>query len=143
QAVIRDATEASVSLCASIADALAQQDYLIDLFAAGPDVFPLTIGRGLSTRDQILDLLSCVEPTSDETLERIAPQLHEYVSRLTTVVLVTNRWDESRRKFVDGLREQGVGVRPVVIVPENAPVPEDRDARFLRPMDVAAGVDHL
>ena len=140
---IREATEASISLCASIADALAQQDYLIDLFAAGPDVFPLTIGRGLSTRDQILDLLSCVEPTSDETLERIAPQLDEYVARLTTVVLVTNRWDDSRRGFVDGLREKGVGVRPVVILPGNSTAPKDPDVRFLSPADVVAGVDHL
>ncbi len=140
---IREGTEASISLCASIADVLAQQDYLIDLFAAGPDLFPLTIGRGLSSRDQILDLLSCVEPTSDETLERIAPQLTEHVARLTTVVLVTNRWDASRQNFVENLRLQGVGARPVVILPEGAPIPTDRDARFLHPSDVAAGLDHL
>lgn len=140
----RDALERAVSLCAALGDALSERDYLVDLFAAGPEVFHLTAGRGLATRDQILDILACVAPTDGETLSRIAPQLAEHLERLTTLVLVATRWDEARQGFVDALRQRGVGVRTILVIPdgEEAPASTD-DVRVFTPDQVAAGVDAL
>jgi uncharacterized protein (DUF58 family) len=135
--------EDAVSLCAGIGDYLARQDYIVDIFAAGPDLYHLTAGRSLAYLDQILDILSCVEGTATEPLEIIAPQIQEYLSRLTTVICVFLRWDEARRRFVESLRESGAGVKLILIrdgVAGDYDPPLPDDAIVLDKADRRAGV---
>ena len=56
----RDAFERAVSVAAAVSDFMARQDYLVDIFAAGPNLYHLTAGRSLAYLDQILDILACV-----------------------------------------------------------------------------------
>ena len=62
------ALERGVSICAAVSDALARQDYIVDLFAAGPNLYHLMAGRSLAYREQILDILACVEGSPEEPL---------------------------------------------------------------------------
>jgi uncharacterized protein (DUF58 family) len=110
------ALERAISLGAAVSDALASRDYVVDIFADGPTLYHLTAGRGLAYREQILDLLACVEPCSEEPLANILPQLYEDLPRLTSLVCLFLRWEEAQRSFVDELRRQGVGVK-VILVP--------------------------
>ena len=50
----RESFERAVSVAASVADFMARQEYLVDLFAAGPNLYHLTAGRSLAYLDQIL-----------------------------------------------------------------------------------------
>ncbi|MFW5857999.1 MAG: DUF58 domain-containing protein, partial [Planctomycetota bacterium] len=54
--------EAGVSLGAGVAEALSRREYVIDLFAAGPDLYHFQAGRSLAYLDNILDVLACIEP---------------------------------------------------------------------------------
>jgi uncharacterized protein (DUF58 family) len=110
-----EAFERAVSLSAAVADYLARHEYIVDLFAAGPDLYHLTAGRSLAYLDQILDILACVEGTDAEPLEVIAPQIQDYLARLTTVICVFLEWNETRRVFVDGLRASGAGVKVILL----------------------------
>ena len=65
--------ERAVSLCASISDYMARQEYLVDLFAAGPNLYHLTAGRSLAYVDQILDILACVDSNPDEPFDTLEP----------------------------------------------------------------------
>ncbi|WP_395092015.1 DUF58 domain-containing protein [Armatimonas sp.] len=138
------ALERAVSLCAAVSDALAREDYIVDVFAAGPMVYHLTAGRSLAYREQILDILACVEGSSEEPLAGIAPRLHEQLDRLTTVVCIVLDWDERRRHFVENLRQRGVGVKVLwVSEAEDAP-PTDGDMQVLPPSAFSqGGVDTL
>ncbi len=107
--------ERAVSVCAAVGDRLARQEYVVDLFAAGPNLYHLVAGRSLAYLDQILDILACVESTAEEPFPVIAPELMENLSRISTVVCVFLDWDDSRRAFADGLRRQGVGVKAVIV----------------------------
>lgn len=110
--------ERAVSLCASVADYLSERDYLIDLFAAGPSLYHLTAGRSLAYLDQMLDLLACVQPSAKEPLPTIEPQIHENLAQITSVVCVFLRWDETRQAFVERLRENGTGVKVILVTGE-------------------------
>jgi uncharacterized protein (DUF58 family) len=121
RAARRNALEDAVSLCAAISDYIARQDYLVDLFAAGPDIYHLTAGRSLAFLDQILDILSCVEGSPTEPIDVVAPQMETYLSRLTTVVCIFLSYDETRQRFVENLRISGAGVKVIVVEPEHFP----------------------
>lgn len=111
----RDAFERAVSLSASISDYMARQEYLVDLFAAGPNLYHLTAGRSLAYLDQILDILACVEENPAEPFEIIEPQILEYLSRITTIICIFLDWNETRRAFVQRLSRQGAGVKVIVV----------------------------
>ncbi len=138
------ALERAVSLCAAVSDALAREDYIVDLFAAGPMVYHLTAGRSLAYREQILDILACVEGSPEEPLAGIAPRLHEQLDRLTTVVCIVLDWDERRRHFVENLRQRGVGVKVLWVSETDDAQPTEGDMQVLPPSAFSqGGVDAL
>ena len=107
--------EAAVSTCAAVADFMARADYLVDLFAAGPDLYHLTAGRSLAYLDQILDILACVNESAEEQFSALEPALSEHLSLLTSIVCVFTDWSESRRGFVHRLASEGAGVKVIVV----------------------------
>ena len=138
------AFERTVSLSAAIADYLSRQDYLVDLFAAGPNLYHLTAGRSLANLDQILDILACVEGTTTEPLSVVAPQLEAYLSRLTTVICLFLEWNEERQEFVKNLRSSGVGVKVLLLRGggmDTLGFPPD--ARIIEEADWQNGISHL
>jgi uncharacterized protein (DUF58 family) len=111
----QEAFERAVSVSAAVGDYMAGQDYLVDLFAAGPNLYHLTAGRSLAYLDQILDILACVQSTPAHPFETIEPELYALLSKITTVVCVLLDWDEPRRAFVHRLAAEGAGVKVVVV----------------------------
>lgn len=107
--------ECAVSVGAAVSDYMARQDYLVDLFAAGPNLYHLTAGRSLAYLDQILDILACVEGSTVEPFATIEPELLENLSRITTVICVMLNWDQTRRAFVQRLARHGAAVKVIVV----------------------------
>jgi uncharacterized protein (DUF58 family) len=110
----REAFENAVSIAASVSDFMARQDYLVDLLAAGPNLYHLTAGRSLAYLDQILDILACVEESHSEPLDVIEPQLGEVLSRLSTAICVFLDWSHTRRDFALRLRSEGIAVKAII-----------------------------
>jgi uncharacterized protein (DUF58 family) len=123
-----DDFERAVSVAAAVSDYMARQDYLVDLFAAGDNLYHLTAGRSLAYLDQILDILACVEHTPGEPFETIEPQIGELMGRISTVICVFLDWNDGRRAFVDRLRMQGAAVK-VILVRNDSPTMPAIDER--------------
>jgi len=112
---IPPAFERAVSLCAAVSDWMARSEYLVDLFAAGPTLHRLTAGRSLASLDEILDLLACVETTDRDGFESLEQEITEHLSQIAIVVCVFLDWNPVRRDFVERLREQGTGVKVLIV----------------------------
>lgn len=138
----RLAFERAVSVTAAISDYLARQEYIVDLFAAGPNLYHLTAGRSLAYLDQILEILACVEGSNKEPLQTIEPQIHENLSKITTVFCVFLSWDETRRAFVEGLRQNGAGAK-IILLSEDANTGGDPDMTVIDAASFAAGIELL
>ncbi|GAB4451746.1 MAG: hypothetical protein OHK0029_01490 [Armatimonadaceae bacterium] len=117
--------EEAVSVAAAVGDYIAAQEYIVDLFAAGPNLYHLTAGRSLAYLEQILDILACVEESREEPLETIAPEIQQYIERLTTVVCVFLQWDDTRQTFVENLRAGGAGVKVLLVSSDPVAAPAD------------------
>ncbi len=105
--------ESAISLAASITDYLSRQEYVIDLFAAGPKLYYLQAGRSLAYLQNIMDVLACLEPTpaNDESFLEMEVALLEEVEGISTTLLIFTDWDERRQRLLDELSSRGTAVR--------------------------------
>ncbi|HET7745808.1 MAG TPA: DUF58 domain-containing protein, partial [Vicinamibacteria bacterium] len=109
------AFEAAISAVASVADHFSRSEFVVDILAAGPEVYEVSAGRSLAYLENILDVLSCLEPCPDAPFARIAPRLFERLAGISTVVAILQDWDDEREAFLRELRALGAGLRLIVV----------------------------
>jgi len=114
-AVAFEEFESAISISASIADYLSRQEYVIDIFAAGPNLYYMQAGRSLAYLENILDLLACLDVCPVSPFERLEPVLMENLSLITTVVTVFLDWDYRREKLVRMITDLGTAVKVVIV----------------------------
>ena len=107
--------EAAISVLASIADHFSRSEYVVDILAAGPDVYEVSAGRSLAYLENILDVLACLEPCADPPFASIGPLLFERLSQITTVVAILQDWDAPRRDFLRRVKALGTAVQAIVV----------------------------
>jgi len=107
--------EAAISVVASIADYFSRSEYIVDILAAGPDVYEVSAGRSLAYLENILDVLACVGPCHDPPFATIGPHLFEKLSQITTVVAVLQDWDTPREDFLTSVTALGTAVRSIIV----------------------------
>lgn len=142
----REDFEATLSVAAAIADHLSQTEYIVDLFAAGPDLYTLEAGRNLAHLDNVLDVLACLEPSFETPFETVAPVLTEHLSTITTIIFVMLDWDEQRERMTRVVREYGPAVKTILVretPPSLDPAGADHPIVVITPAQVAAGVHEL
>lgn len=110
-----DGFEAAISVVASVADHFSRSEYVVDIFAAGPDIYEVSAGRSLAYLENILDVLSCLEPCHEPPFEVVGPVLFEKLSQITSVVAVLQDWDKSREEFLRRVKMAGVELRVIVV----------------------------
>jgi len=137
----RQSFENAVSLTAAISEYLARKEYVVEIFAAGSTLYHLTAGRSLAYLEQILDILACVDENPREPFAAIEPELMSSLSRISTVICVFLDWNETRRAFVRNLKEQGVGLKTILISNQRPHGPGEVLA--LTNAELAHGVDEL
>jgi len=109
------ALEAAVSLTASIADCLNQTETVMDVFAAGPDLFLFQAVAGTTHFDSVLEILAAVDSTRQNPFERLTPVIAESLESISTVVCVFLDWDEARETLTRQILESGCSLRVFVI----------------------------
>ena len=110
-----EAFEAAVSVVASIADYFSRSEYVVDIFAAGPDIYEVSAGRSLAYLENILDVLACLEPCHDPPFEIVGPALFEKLQQITSVVAIVQDWDEARESFLRRVKTFGVDMRVMIV----------------------------
>jgi uncharacterized protein (DUF58 family) len=107
--------EAAISVTASIADFFSRSEYLVDVLAAGPDIYEVSAGRSLAYLESILDVLACLEPCPQPPFQAIGPCLFEKLAQTTTVVAVLLDWDRPREDFLRRVKALGTALRVLVV----------------------------
>jgi uncharacterized protein (DUF58 family) len=139
------AMEAALSLCGAIADALGRGEYVIDIFAAGPELYRLRTGRATSELDSILEILASIEPCRDNPFDTVTPALAEQLERISSVLFVLLDWDLPRRELVRLALDSGCRAKVVVVRRKlpTRPIEADMDwlpdIRQVHPSDVTEG----
>ncbi|MGE0455165.1 MAG: DUF58 domain-containing protein [Vicinamibacteria bacterium] len=111
----RRAFEAALSLAASHAEFFSRGEYVVDVLAAGPQLYDLSAGRSLAHFENVLDVLASLEPTRGPAFEAIAPHLFERLSRISTLVAILLDLDPARVELLRRARELGTELRTLVV----------------------------
>ena len=134
--------EAAVSLTAAIAESIHTRDIVIDLFAAGPEIYLFRTPQTGARFDSVLEILSTVEGSANDPLLVLPDVLTESLESIASVVFVTLNWDERRRNCVERIRESGRGVKVLLVREKQTTIaaPEDGE-QFLTiaPQAILAG----
>lgn len=141
------ALEAALSICAAVSDALARGEYILDLFAAGPELYVFRSGRSLAHFENVLEVLAGIDPHRHDPMAEIRPALMDQLNQVTTLIAIVLDWDEARAKLVHEAREHGCAVKIVLIRDGEPTLPFSNDMDdviVLTPGDVfSGGVDSL
>lgn len=119
----REDFEAGIAFAASVADYFSREEYIVNLFAAGSELFHLEAGRHLGFLENILDVLACVEPCPKVPFRELGPELQARLDAVSTTVVVLLDFDGPRVDFLRAIAAAGTGLKVVVV--KSGPTPED------------------
>jgi uncharacterized protein (DUF58 family) len=109
--------EEAVSVAASFACTVLTQESLLDLLFIGNQSYCFTAGRGLGTADQMLAILASVQNCADKSFDALEHLVFGHISAVSGCICIFQKWDETRRKFIDKLKALNVPVMLLIVVP--------------------------
>ena len=114
--------EAAVSLTASIATSLSENDFVVDIFAAGSEIHHFRTGRNHMTQEAFLDLLASLKPTTGiSRFSRITPGEINGIASSGAVYLILLSIDPESEKLYKSLVNTGAPVRVFLITSKGGP----------------------
>jgi uncharacterized protein (DUF58 family) len=127
--IVSPQLEAAISLSASIADALSATEHLIDIFAAGPELYVFRAGRQLAHFDNVLEILAAVDSCMKDPFAKVTPAVADELSSITTAICVFLDWDDSRANLARTIVEAGCQLKLIIV----------RDGETRRPIEDVGG----
>ncbi|MEO7297808.1 MAG: DUF58 domain-containing protein [Verrucomicrobiota bacterium] len=119
--------EEAVSVAASIAYGIRDEDSLLDLMFVGPQAFCFTSGRGVAHTEQMLEILASVQTCRDKDFSSLEHLVLEHSAQISGCICVFLEWDEPRKTFVQSLKAQNIPVSVFVVT-------SSKDSLALGPM---------
>lgn len=107
--------EAAVSLTASIADKMASGEFIVDVFAAGPELYHFKSGRHITHFDSILEILACIDETRVNPFDTISPKLTEEIRQISSTICIFLDWDVPHENMLRAINESGSTVKLFII----------------------------
>lgn len=113
--VYSETLEEAISIAASLASGVQSQESLLDLMFVAQEAYCFTFGRGLNSRDKMLEILASVVACRDKNFEFIIPVVVEKISLLSGCICIFLCWDESRKKLVNYLKSRGISTLVLIL----------------------------
>jgi uncharacterized protein (DUF58 family) len=107
--------EGAVSVAASLAFTVQNQDSLLDLMFIGPEAYCFTAGRGVGPIDRVLEVLASVRFCQQKQFSALEGLVFTHAPDLSGCLCVFLRWDEERQRLVKKLLSRGVPLRVFVL----------------------------
>ncbi len=135
--------ESGLSLTASVADALSRGEYLIDIFAAGPEVYVFRAGRHTAHLDNILEILACVDPCRKNPFQAVNARLAGELQGISSLIGIFLDWDEPRCDLMRMAEEAGCEAKALIVRKNPPSKPLDygglRDIQRFTPEAIQSG----
>lgn len=119
--------ERRIAIAAGVADAVARREYIIDLFAAGEELYHFQVGRSLAHLENLLELLSCLEDTKRLDFKKVQLSLKEHIRELSSMVIILKDWDEERLSLCRSLECLGLSLKIMVVRDKPLTLSSDRE----------------
>ena len=115
--------EEAVSIAASLAYTIQNQDSLLDLMFVGPQAYCFTSGRGVGHIDQVLEVLASVRMCQEKEFAALESLMFAHAADLSGCLCVFLGWDESRQRLVRAMLSRGVPLHVFVVTDDDQELP--------------------
>ena len=109
------AFEEAVSMAASFAVSIHNQDTLLDLMFVGTEAYRFTSGRGLSKTENMLEILACVEPCVNEYFQEMENLIQQHTQETSGLTCIFLDWDEKRQALIRKISAQGIPAMVILV----------------------------
>lgn len=107
--------EDAVSVAASLAVSIRDQDALLDLLFVGDRAWRFTSGRGLAGTENMLEILACVACCTTSPFQALEQLVLQHAAESSGFICIFLDWDGQRRHLVRRLRALHMPVKVIVI----------------------------
>ncbi len=135
--------ERAVSLCAAVTDCMAREQFIVELFAAGPHLLHLDAQPNTSQLDAITEVLACVESSAQPMFGHLQNVLPMHGLQRGTIICLLLDWDETRRDFVHQMQREGAQLKIVVVRDQSTSLPLPDHISVVNRAQFEAGVERL
>jgi uncharacterized protein (DUF58 family) len=125
--------EDAVSVAASFAWTVPDQDSLLDLLFIGPKTVCVTSGRGVGQTEHMLEVLACAQPCREPRIAELRDLVLAHSAHVSGCVVVLLDWDAPRRALVGQLKALRIPVWAMVVVPAGETVLAETASRAEQP----------
>jgi uncharacterized protein (DUF58 family) len=115
--------EAAVSVAASLAYTVQNQDSLLDLMFVGTEAYCFTSGRGVGHIDRVLEVLASVQVCQEKDFSALESLVFTHEADLSGCLCVFLRWDEPRQRLVSAMLSRGVPLHVFVVTADDQKLP--------------------
>jgi uncharacterized protein (DUF58 family) len=122
-----DAFEKAISAVASIAHFFEENEYIIDIFAAGDQVYHLQAGMALGQLDNVLEVLSTIEQTNQSTFSLLDEAVNMMSGRLSALIIVATDYRQETSKFYKDLTGRIEEVKVIICTDKPPTLPPEKD----------------
>jgi len=116
-----DLFEEAVSVAASFTSTLESGDSLLDLMFVGDQAQHLTVGRSLSSAQQMLETLASIQLCVQQDFTELGNFVLHHAASLSSCVLVLLSWDKQRQDLIQQLLALEVPVLVLLLLPRSEP----------------------
>lgn len=113
--------EEAVSVAASLAYTIRNQDSLVDLMFVGARAYCFTTGRGVAHVEQMLEVLASVQHGMGK-FESLQDLVMTHAHEMSGCVCVFLKWDDARQRLVEGLLSRRVPLRVFVVASDGGEI---------------------
>ncbi len=107
--------EEAVSVAASFAVSIREQDALLDLLLTDTRACRYTSGRGLSGVEYMLEVLACITAAKGSSFDSLRTFVLRHCAETSGFICILLDWDEPRKRLVRELRALDIPVQVIVI----------------------------
>jgi uncharacterized protein (DUF58 family) len=117
--------EDAVSVGASLAWAIQDQESLLDLMFVGAEAYCFTTGRGVGRVEKMMEILGSVQLSADKEFTDLEQLVLEHSVDISGCVCVFLEWDALRQRLVRSLLARQIPVRVFVVAPAGETLPPE------------------
>ncbi|ESA36970.1 conserved repeat protein [Leptolyngbya sp. Heron Island J] len=127
--------EEAISVAASLACEMQNQESLLDLIFSGLGGGYVTLGRGLGQTERILELLASVVPCQDQPFDSLLPIMQNRLPLFSSCICILLTWDEARQTLVKQLQSANIPTWVLILTRDRhtlSPMLEDYQSHLMR-----------
>jgi len=135
--------QASVRLAASVAEALSRGETLINVFAAGPELYTFEAGRHTAHLENVLEILACIDACRESPYDRLGAAIADQLDRISAMVCIFLDWDHPQRDLARMVIESGCHLKLIIVRDGDSRLPLDEsefhDIQVITPASILKG----